>query len=94
VLYATAKGGLSTFTRGLARELAHEGILVNAVAPGIITTPFHRHTADDQMRAMVDGIPMGRGATRRSASERFSSSLQRHLAATSPDRYSRSTVAS
>ena len=61
VLYATAKGGLSTFTRGLARELAHEGILVNAVAPGIITTPFHRHTADDQMRAMVDGIPMGRG---------------------------------
>ncbi len=61
VLYATAKGGLSTFTRGLARELASEGIRVNAVAPGIITTPFHeRHTAADQMRAIVDGIPMGR----------------------------------
>ena len=61
VLYATAKGGLSTFTRGLARELAPEGIRVNAVAPGIITTPFHdRHTTHDQMRAMVDGIPMGR----------------------------------
>lgn len=61
VLYATAKGGLSTFTRGLARELAPDGIRVNAVSPGIIATPFHdRHTAADQMQAMVDGIPMGR----------------------------------
>lgn len=61
VLYATAKGGLSTFTRGLAKEVAAEGIRVNAVAPGIIATPFHeRHTGAEQMRAMVDSIPMGR----------------------------------
>ena len=61
VVYATAKGAVSTFTRGLAKELGPEGIRVNAVAPGIITTPFHdRHTADAQMDAMVGAIPMGR----------------------------------
>ncbi len=61
VAYATSKGAVSTFTRGLAKELATDGIRVNAVAPGIITTPFHeRHTSDAQMDAMVSGIPMGR----------------------------------
>ena len=61
VVYATSKGAVSTFTRGLAKELALEGIRVNAVAPGIITTPFHdRHTEAAQMQALVAGVPMGR----------------------------------
>ena len=61
VAYAASKGAVSTFTRGLAKELAPEGIRVNAVAPGVITTPFHdRHSDDAQMEAMVGGIPMGR----------------------------------
>ncbi len=64
VAYATSKGAVSTFTRGLAKELAREGIRVNAVAPGIIVTPFHeRHTSQEQMTAMVAGIPMGRSGT-------------------------------
>jgi 3-oxoacyl-[acyl-carrier protein] reductase len=64
VAYATAKGAVSTFTRGLAKEVARTGIRVNAVAPGIIVTPFHeRHTPDEQMAAMVSGIPMGRPGT-------------------------------
>jgi 3-oxoacyl-[acyl-carrier protein] reductase len=64
VAYATAKGALSTFTRGLAKEVARTGIRVNAIAPGIIVTPFHeRHTSDEQMAAMVSGIPMGRPGT-------------------------------
>jgi 3-oxoacyl-[acyl-carrier protein] reductase len=64
VAYATAKGAVSTFTRGLAKEVAQTGIRVNAVAPGIIVTPFHeRHTSDEQMAAMVSGIPMGRAGT-------------------------------
>jgi 3-oxoacyl-[acyl-carrier protein] reductase len=61
VVYATSKGAVSTFTRGLARELAPHGVRVNALAPGIITTPFHeRHTKDEQMQAMLGTVPMGR----------------------------------
>jgi 3-oxoacyl-[acyl-carrier protein] reductase len=64
VAYATAKGAVSTFTRGLAKELAPDGIRVNAVAPGVIATPFHeRHTDERQLAAMVAGIPMGRVGT-------------------------------
>jgi len=64
VVYATSKGAVSTFTRGLAKELAPEGIRVNAIAPGVIKTPFHdRHTADAQMQAMLTTIPMGRTGT-------------------------------
>ena len=41
IAYATAKAGVSNLTRAMAKELVSEGILVNAVAPGIISTPFH-----------------------------------------------------
>jgi len=64
VVYATSKGAVSTFTRGLAKELAPEGIRVNAISPGVIRTPFHdRHTGEEQMQAMVTAIPMGRTGT-------------------------------
>lgn len=61
VAYAAAKGAVSTFTRGLSKELAGDGVRVNAVAPGIIATPFHdRHTDPAQMEAMLAAVPMGR----------------------------------
>jgi 3-oxoacyl-[acyl-carrier protein] reductase len=64
VLYASAKGFVSTFTHGLAKELVGDKIRVNAVAPGVITTPFHeRFSTDEQMRGMVSTIPMGRAGT-------------------------------
>jgi 3-oxoacyl-[acyl-carrier protein] reductase len=64
VLYASAKAFVSTFTRGLAKELVRDGIRVNAVAPGVILTPFHdRFTTEAQMRSMVGTIPMGRPGT-------------------------------
>jgi 3-oxoacyl-[acyl-carrier protein] reductase len=64
VLYAATKGAVSTFTRGLAKEVARDGIRVNGVAPGIIATPLHaRFTAPAQMEALVAGIPMGRAGT-------------------------------
>jgi 3-oxoacyl-[acyl-carrier protein] reductase len=64
VLYATAKGAVSTFTRGLAKEMARDGVRVNGVAPGIIDTPLHqRFTAPAQMAALVAGIPMGRAGS-------------------------------
>ncbi len=64
VLYATSKGAVSTFTRGLAKEVVRHNIRVNAIAPGVIATPFHeRFTSDAQMDAMVATIPMGRAGT-------------------------------
>lgn len=63
-LYAAAKGWVSTFTRGSARELVADGIRVNAVSPGVIDTPFHeRYTSPQQMDAMRALIPMGRTGT-------------------------------
>ena len=64
VLYATSKGAISTFTHGLARELAPYNIRVNAVAPGIILTPFHeRYSTPQMIAAMVETIPMKRAGT-------------------------------
>ena len=64
VLYAAAKGFVSTVTRGLAKELIGRGIRVNGVAPGLIATPFHdRYTPEDIMRAQTATIPQGRAGT-------------------------------
>ena len=62
--YAAAKGGVSTLTRAMAKELVAENILVNGVAPGVITTPFHdRFTPPDVRENMAAAIPMGREGT-------------------------------
>jgi 3-oxoacyl-[acyl-carrier protein] reductase len=46
-VYGAAKGAIDVFTRGLARELA-PAIRVNAVAPGVIQTPFHDKVSTPQ----------------------------------------------
>ena len=64
VLYASSKAFVSTLTRGLAKELIGAGIRVNAVAPGVIATPFHdRYSTPEQMKARVAGIPQRRVGT-------------------------------
>jgi len=64
VIYASSKAAISTFTRGLAKELTAYKIRVNAVAPGIIFTPFHdKYTKPEQLKGLISQIPMGRGAT-------------------------------
>jgi 3-oxoacyl-[acyl-carrier protein] reductase len=63
-LYGATKGFVSTFTRGLARELAGDRIRVNAVAPGVILTPLHeRLSSEAQMRTMLGPVPLGRAGT-------------------------------
>jgi len=61
VLYASSKAFVSTFTRGLAKELAKDNIRVNGVAPGVIITPLQaRHTNAAQLEAFRAAVPMGR----------------------------------
>ena len=59
--YATAKGGLMTFTRGLAKELGLRKIRVNAVCPGMINTTFHNTFTKPEVRTKVaSATPLGR----------------------------------
>lgn len=63
-LYAGSKGFVSTATKSLAKELVGRQIRVNAVAPGVITTPFHdKFSTPEQLDAMRLTIPMGRLGT-------------------------------
>lgn len=60
-LYAASKGAVSTFTRGLAKELGPHGIRVNALNPGMIATKFHDDFTKDQVRVNVAaGTPLRR----------------------------------
>jgi 3-oxoacyl-[acyl-carrier protein] reductase len=63
-LYAGSKGFVSTATKSLAKELVGRQIRVNAVAPGVITTPFHdKFSTPEQLEAMRLTIPMARLGT-------------------------------
>lgn len=64
VHYAASKGAIDTFTRGLAREVAAEGIRVNAVAPGVIETDIHGTSGDPgRPQRLASAIPMQRPGT-------------------------------
>jgi 3-oxoacyl-[acyl-carrier protein] reductase len=54
-LYASSKGAVMTFTRGMAKELGAKGIRVNAICPGLIATKFHDDFTNDEVRETVAG---------------------------------------
>ena len=61
IAYATSKGAVSTFTRGLAKELGPVGIRVNAVCPGMIATTFHDTFTKPEVRtAVANATPLRR----------------------------------
>jgi NAD(P)-dependent dehydrogenase (short-subunit alcohol dehydrogenase family) len=70
VHYAASKAAIEAFTVGLAREVAGEGVRVNAVSPGVVDTEIHA-TAGDPHRAkrMAAAIPLGRAATANEVAE-------------------------
>ena len=70
VHYAASKGAINTFTIGLAREVASEGIRVNVVAPGLIDTPLHAANGmPDRMVRVAPSIPMKRFGTPKEVAE-------------------------
>ncbi len=64
VHYAASKAAVDIFTKGLAKEVAAEGIRVNAVAPGLIETNIHAANGDPgRLERMAPSIPMQRPGT-------------------------------
>lgn len=64
VHYAASKGAIDSFTIGLAREVATEGIRVNAVAPGLVETGLHAANGEPgRLQRLMPTIPMGRAGT-------------------------------
>jgi len=62
--YAAAKGAIDAFTIGLAKEVAAEGIRVNAVRPGLIETDIHASGGlPDRVRQLAPQVPMQRGGS-------------------------------
>jgi 3-oxoacyl-[acyl-carrier protein] reductase len=58
--YAAAKAGIAGFSKSLAREVGSRNITVNCVAPGFIETDMTRSLAEDQVKRLVDNVPLGR----------------------------------
>lgn len=70
VHYAASKGAIDSFTIGLAREVATEGIRVNAVAPGLVDTDLHAANGDPgRLQRLMGSIPMGRAGAPREIAE-------------------------
>ncbi len=64
VHYAMSKGAIDSLTVGLSREVAKEGIRVNAVAPGLVQTDIHQEAGDPQRPVrLAQTIPLGRAGT-------------------------------
>ncbi len=69
VAYSASKGGVNTFTKALAKELAPSGIAVNAISFGVIDTEMNGHLNAEERAALIDEIPAGRFGTTKEAAD-------------------------
>ena len=60
VAYSASKGGINSFTKALAKELAPSNISVNAISPGFIDTDMNKVFEKDELEAIFEEIPMSR----------------------------------
>ena len=68
--YAAAKGAINSFTIGLAKEVAAEGIRVNAISPGLISTEIHAEAGlGERLQKMIPMVPIGRLGTAEECAE-------------------------
>ncbi|CAB4338771.1 unannotated protein [freshwater metagenome] len=58
--YNTSKSGMIGFIKGIGKEIAPDGITINALAPAVIRTPMNADTSDETLKYMIARIPMGR----------------------------------
>lgn len=61
--YSAAKAGVIALTKSLGKELATSGVLVNAVAPGLVETPMSASASDEIKALLLAKVPLGRYAT-------------------------------
>lgn len=69
VAYSTSKGGMNTFTKSLAKELAPSNIQVNALACGVIDTDMNRCFSDEERAMIINEIPADRMGTAKEAAQ-------------------------
>lgn len=69
VAYSTSKGGINTFTKALAKELAPSNIQVNALACGVIDTDMNRCFSDEEREMIINEIPADRMGTAKEAAQ-------------------------
>ena len=58
--YVLSKSSMIGFVKAVAKEVATEGITVNAIAPAVIKTPMNANTSEETLKYMISRIPMGR----------------------------------
>ena len=58
--YVLSKSAMIGFVKAVAKEVATEGITVNAIAPAVIKTPMNANTSEETLKYMISRIPMGR----------------------------------
>lgn len=60
VIYSASKGGINSFTKALAKEIASSGIRVNAISPGVIETDMNKFLSPEEKKDLLQEIPMGK----------------------------------